>query len=266
MTDYRFLSVAHDKQLSSSLLHGGRMAKRKSSAGKAATKAAVKQPQNTPQVVEQAPAPESIPKASGGTISRKEILRENARRKRRQRNMMVVAAGAVIVLLVAVAVVINIRNSQPVVGETTFPTQGNLHIPLGSSPSAPYNSTPPTSGPHYENLAAWGIQSENVRYEHLIHNLEDSGVVVYYQCEDGCPELVAELEAILEPYLAEGRHVVLARNDPNWVVGTSAPLHKDMGAPIALAAWRKLLLMDEVNADTIRTFIDRYEGIDHHRG
>jgi hypothetical protein len=39
-----------------------------------------------------------------------------------------------------------------------------------------------------------------------------------------------------------------------------------MGAPIALAAWRKLLLMDEVNADTIRTFIERYEGIDHHRG
>jgi hypothetical protein len=104
-----------------------------------------------------------------------------------------------------------------------------------------------------------------VRYEHLIHNLEDSGVVIYYQCEDGCPDLVAELETILNPLIADGRHIVLARNDPNWVEN-GQQLHKDMGARIALAAWRKLLLMDEVNADTILNFIEKYEGIDHHRG
>ncbi|MCC6457717.1 MAG: DUF3105 domain-containing protein [Caldilineaceae bacterium] len=243
------------------------MAKRKGSAGKAApAKQAVKEAPSAPQVFDQAAAPESKPKATGGTISRKEQMRAVAVQKRKQQNMMVAGAGVVILLLVAVTVFINIRNSQPVVGETTYPTQGNLHIPLGSTSSLTYNSTPPTSGPHYENLAAWGIQTQNARYEHLIHNLEDRGVVIYYQCEDGCPEIVAELEAIVEPYLADGRHIVLTRNDPTWVVGTSQPLHKDMGAPIALAAWRKLLLMDEVNADTIRTFIERYEGIDHHRG
>jgi hypothetical protein len=78
--------------------------------------------------------------------------------------------------------------------------------------------------------------------------------------------VVAELEEILQPYLDADRHVVLARNDPTWVEGASQPLHKDMGARIALTAWRKLLLMDEVDAETIRTFIERYEGIDHHRG
>jgi hypothetical protein len=243
------------------------MAKRKGSAAKATpAKQAVKVAPSEPQVFDQAEIAEKKPKATGGMISRKEQMRTVAAQKRKQQNMMVAGAGVVILLLVALAVFINIRNSQPVVGETTYPTQGNLHIPLGSTSAVVYNSTPPTSGPHYENLAAWGIQSENARYEHLIHNLEDRGVVVYYQCEDDCPELVAELEAIVEPYLAEGRHVVLTRNDPTWTVGTSQPLHKDMGAPIALAAWRKLLLMDEVNADTIRTFIERYEGIDHHRG
>jgi hypothetical protein len=244
------------------------MAKRKTSAGKATkTRSAVKEKMGTPQTVAVAASPEAAPtpKAAPTTISRKEMLREAAIRKRRQQNIWVAAGGVVIVLLIAVAIYISYRNSLPVVGEATFPPQGNQHIPLGTISSVTYNSTPPTSGPHYENLAAWGVQTENVRYEHLIHNLEDSGVVVYYQCEDGCPELVAELEAVLEPFLADGRHVVLARNDPNWSMSGQA-MHKDMGARIALVAWRKLLLMDEVNADTIRTFIERYEGIDHHGG
>jgi hypothetical protein len=103
-----------------------------------------------------------------------------------------------------------------------------------------------------------------VRYEHLIHNLEDAGVVVYYQCDDDCPDLVAQLEEVLEPYITSGRHVVLVRNDPSWVEN-GQQMHKDMGARIALTAWRKLKLMDEVNPDTIRTFIDKYEGIDHHQ-
>ncbi len=245
------------------------MAKRKASAGKAANTRQAVAGTATPvasQAVPMSATAENAPKASAATISRKEMLREAAIRKRKQQTVWLAAAGAVIVLLIGVAIYISYRNSLPVVGETTFPTQGNLHIPMGSTASTPYNSTPPTTGPHYETLAAWGYQSQNVRYEYLIHNLEDSGVVVYYQCEDGCPDLVAQLEEVLDPFLANGRHVVLARNDPTWVEGSSGPLHKDMGARIALTAWRKLLLMDEVNADTIRTFIEKYEGIDHHRG
>ena len=243
------------------------MAKRKASTRKGTnTGTPVRETAAAPQVVDPAAKIEPVAKPAAGMSTRKAQLREAAARKQRRQRLMLIGAGGVIALLVVVAVVLNIRNAQPVVGETTYPTQGNLHIPLGTTSSVPYNSVPPTSGPHYENLAAWGIQTENARYEHLIHNLEDAGVVIYYQCEDGCPEMVAELEAIVEPYLAEGRHVVLTRNDPTWVVGGSEPLHKDMGAPIALAAWRKLLLMDEVDAETIRTFIERYEGIDHHRG
>jgi hypothetical protein len=244
------------------------MAKRKTSGGKsAATKAAAKPGANAPQGVAVVDTPPSTPapKASAATISRREMLRETAVQKRKQQNMWIAIAGVVIAILIGVAVYIGYRNSLPVVGETTFPTQGNLHIPLGTTAQLTYNSTPPSSGPHYENLAAWGVQSQNVRYEHLIHNLEDGGVVVYYQCDDGCPELVAELETALQPYLSDGSHVALARNDPSWTEN-GTPMHKDMGARIALVAWRKLLLMDEVNADTIRTFVEKYEGIDHHRG
>jgi hypothetical protein len=78
--------------------------------------------------------------------------------------------------------------------------------------------------------------------------------------------MVDALRAIVGPMADSGMNVVLAPNDPTWTVGGSQPLHKDMGAPIALTAWRKLLLMDEVNEETIRTFVERYEGIDHHGG
>jgi hypothetical protein len=39
-----------------------------------------------------------------------------------------------------------------------------------------------------------------------------------------------------------------------------------MGARIAVTTWQRLLTMDEVNEQQIRTFIERYEGIDHHNG
>jgi hypothetical protein len=198
--------------------------------------------------------------------SRKAQLRATAARKRRQQNLMLAAGGVALALLVVALVGFNVSRARPVTGEQSFASQGNTHIPLGSVSPVAYNSTPPTSGPHYENLAAWGLHDRPVRYEHLVHNLEDGGVVVYYQCEGGCPELAAELEALLEPYLAAGQHVALAPNDPTWTDGGSQPLHADMGATIALTAWGKLLTMDAVDAAAIRTFVERYEGIDHHRG
>ena len=205
------------------------------------------------------------PKAASTTLSRKAQLREVAERRRRKQNVMLAVIGVVIVAVVAVIVWFNVQSNQPVVGEESFAAQGNTHIPLDTVASISYNSTPPTSGPHYGNTVRWGVHEDPVRYEYLLHNLEDGGVVVYYQCPEGCPEVVAELEEILAPYIDAGNNVILAPNDPTWRENGSQLLHQDMGATIALVAWQKLLLMEEVNADTINTFVERYEGIDHHR-
>lgn len=206
--------------------------------------------------------------AASGTAGRrsKTELRAAAARKRRNQNWMIAAAGGVVLLLIVGLMVANIRGSRPVAGEETFTSQGNLHIPLGSVSPVAYNSMPPTSGPHYENLAAWGYQPQPIRYEHLVHNLEDGGVVIYYQCPVSCPELVDELRDVLEPYFAQGTRVVLTVNDPSWNLGGGEALHQDMGAPIVLTAWRKRLAMDSVDAEIIRAFVENYEGIDHHRG
>lgn len=237
------------------------MAKRKSTA-----RAGSAMRRETPSTA--APAATTAPSAPSATTGRrsKAELRAASARKRRNQNLLLAAAGGAILLLVVAFMVVNLRGRQPVAGEETYASQGNLHIALGSVSPVAYNSTPPTSGPHYENLAAWGNQPQPIRYEHLVHNLEDGGVVVYYQCPDGCPEVVAELETVLEPYFAQGRNVVLTVNDPAWTLGGSQPLHQDMGAPIILTAWRKRLPLQTVDAEIIRAFIDRYEGIDHHRG
>lgn len=150
------------------------------------------------------------------------------------------------------------------VGEQTYPMQGNIHIANGRQSPEAYNSVPPTSGPHYPNIVMWQVYEEPFRYEQLIHNLEDSGVILYYQCEAACPELVAQLRAVVQPYIDGGRHVVVAPNDPTWVLPDGSTPHQDMGAPIAVTAWRKLLKLNEVDEEKIRQFIDAYEGIDHH--
>jgi hypothetical protein len=202
----------------------------------------------------------------GATQRSRNELRVAAARRRRNQNLLWLVAGAILVVLVVLLVALNLRRQQPIVGEQTFPSQGNLHIEEGSISPIAYNSAPPTSGPHYSNIVPWGIHDEPQRYEQLVHNLEDGGVVLYYQCEDGCPEVVEQLKELVEPYRQAGRHVVLAPNDPAWAIGDSQPLHRDMGARIAVAAWQRLLTLDEIEADKIRAFIERYEGVDHHAG
>jgi hypothetical protein len=55
-------------------------------------------------------------------------------------------------------------------------------------------------------------------------------------------------------------------NDPAWGSENGTSFHKDMESRIALTAWQRLDKFDEFDADRIRAFIERYEGIDHHGG
>jgi hypothetical protein len=180
----------------------------------------------------------------------------------RQITYLIVGTALLFTLLIASIVFLNIQRSQPVSGEETVATLGNAHIAQNTVATAAYNSTPPTSGPHYGSIAEWGGYTEPLPYEVLLHNMEDGGVIVYYQCPGGCPETVGALTEIVNAYVDGGRRVILAPNAPSWSSGVTH--HKDMGAIIAVTAWNRILKMDEVNAERIRTFIQKYQGIDHH--
>ena len=203
-------------------------------------------------------------KASSTIRASREELRELAAKRRRNNNLMVFGIGGLLVLVAVVVIYLNIQGSQPVGGEESVATMGNTHIAQGSLSPVRYNTTPPTSGPHYPGLAPWGVNRQPQRYEQVIHNLEDGGVIVYYQCADGCPELIDQLTGVLKPYADAGRKVMLVPNDPTWTEGGSQPLHQDMGTRIALVTWQRIDKFDDFDADRIRAFVDRYEGIDHH--
>ncbi|HEY3051506.1 MAG TPA: DUF3105 domain-containing protein [Gaiellaceae bacterium] len=63
--------------------------------------------------------------------------------------------------------------------EESFPGLKPRHI---SNPNAnvTYNSFPPSSGPHYQQPAPWGIYPDSVKQTILVHNLEHGGIVIQY--------------------------------------------------------------------------------------
>ncbi len=178
-------------------------------------------------------------------VSRKERRRQRARVRRRRQLVWI---GVVIVALAVVGFVVLRGTSRPRPGQAV-PSMGNQHVSPEQVGSIVYNSTPPTSGPHLGQLARWGVHSEPISNELQIHNLEDGGVMVQYNCED-CDELVEQLAGIV-------------RRDPEQVILAPYP---DMDSRIALTAWGRINTFNEFDEERIVAFIEAYIGKDHHAG
>lgn len=131
---------------------------------------------------------------------------------------------------------------------TSIPIMGQDHLASMDTPHPPYNSEPPTSGPHLALLAPWGIYRIPIPKELQVHNLEDGGVLIQYACRD-CPDVVRQLESLVTRY----NRVILAP-------------YPNMPHRIAVTAWGRLDAFDDVDADRIMRFIEAYIGIDHHPG
>ncbi len=155
--------------------------------------------------------------------------------------------ATVVVVVVAVVVGYFAYRAQANLPGRVMADQGNLHIDAVTTPHEPYNSDPPTSGPHLPYIAPWGVHTRPVPLELQVHNLEDGGVVVQYSCD--CPDLVAHLRDIVAKY---DRQVLLAP-------------YPAMRSKIALTAWTRIDTMDEFDAKRVTRFIQAYRGIDHHK-
>ena len=156
------------------------------------------------------------------------------------------------VALVVVAAVVGYFAYRAMAGApgVAMPDLGNRHIQTPEEPHVPYNSVPPTSGPHLPYLAPWGIHTQPIVNELQVHNLEDGGVVIQYDCPSGCPDLVAKLTALVDHY-------------PDRVVLAPYP---GMKTRIALTAWTRMDAFDQFDGSRIERFINAYRGIDHHKG
>ncbi len=124
---------------------------------------------------------------------------------------------------------------------------GNAHIETPETPHQPYNSDPPSSGPHLPYIAPWGVHTRPIPRELQVHNLEDGGVVVNYrpECEG---QVLERLRAIVGRY----RDRVLLAPYPG------------LDRCIALTAWTRIDKFDQLDERRVVRFIDAYRGIDHH--
>lgn len=175
------------------------------------------------------------------------MRREARRKQRQQRQLLYIIGGVIVVLVLGVFLAWDVLTPSP---GTAVASLGNTHVDPSQVGQIVYNSTPPTSGPHLGTLASWGIHNEPVPNELQVHNLEDGGVMVQYNCPEGCDDLVSQLTEVVGSY---DDHVILAP-------------YPEMESRIALTAWGRIDTFDDFDRERIERFIDEYRGIDNHRG
>ena len=184
--------------------------------------------------------PRKVKRLEAQEQKRKEAER---RRKAEKKRYAFYSVGVLVVLLVGWLVYARVTREMP---GMAVPDLGNEHIPSIDYPHIPYNSDPPTSGPHVTGLARWGIHDRPIPRELQVHNLEDGGVLVQYNCQD-CDQLIANLAKIVRKY----ERAILAP-------------YPGMDATIALTAWGRIDKFNDFDERRVVRFIEAYMGIDHH--
>jgi hypothetical protein len=111
--------------------------------------------------------------------------------------------------------------------------------------SVTYNSTPPTSGPHYPYPAGWGIYKNPPADEFLVHNLEHGGVIISYNPEQIKGQELAQL-------WEQARS--LSNFNPRVIVTPRSSLD----TAIALTAWNYLQKLDRYDPTEVKVFYDTH--------
>ena len=94
--------------------------------------------------------------------------------------------------------------------------------------------------------APWGVHSEVLEDEVLVHNLEHGGVGVHYDCPDECDELVQQLSELVNTAANRGLKVIMSP-------------YPGMESTISLTAWTFLDQLDVFDEDRIRDFLGTHE-------
>lgn len=89
----------------------------------------------------------------------------------------------------------------------------------------------------------WGVHADTLPADMYAANLAQGGVVISYNCPDGCPDIVAQLSDIVYELIDADGKVILMPNP-------------DIDMPISLAATGITRSMDGYNEFVIREFID----------
>ncbi|MDQ3941441.1 MAG: DUF3105 domain-containing protein [Actinomycetota bacterium] len=125
-----------------------------------------------------------------------------------------------------------------------FENQGQQHIRPGA-PHPPYNSDPPTSGPHHATPAETGFYQEPLAPETLVHNLEHGQIVIWYN-PDAEGIVPRQVQALVE-------------QEPIATVGAPySGLDPDVG--LVLTAWQRARACAVGSQQVVDDFRRRFQG------
>jgi hypothetical protein len=125
--------------------------------------------------------------------------------------------------------------------------EGQNHVEEGSVIT--YQNQPPASGPHYPVTAPYGVSEQAIPPGYWVHNLEHGGIVVLYNCAEGCPEVVTQLRDAF---------VSLPRSRQFNRVKLVATPYNSMPSRIAYLAWGKVEELDLFDYDRLLRFYNAY--------
>lgn len=158
----------------------------------------------------------------------------------------VIIISVIVIAVLGLGIVLflqDAKNNKQAENDSSLPQQGqaydNLgqeHIEIGAQ-HKPYNSNPPTSGPHYVQPANWGIYDKELPDEQLVHNLEHGGIWISYKDLD---------QATIEQLQ------LIQKSNSGSVVVT--PRAAD-DTKITIASWTRLEKLDGYDEQKILDFI-----------
>ena len=135
-----------------------------------------------------------------------ERRKKEAQAAARKRNLITLGLALVVTAAVVALVVADRQAADAPTGVSAsaadcsevqdFEATSRDHIDQGAA-HEPYNSTPPTNGPHFGTPADTGFYSSALPVEQPIHNLEHGQIVIWYS-PDAPQEVIDDIEAIVE--------------------------------------------------------------------
>lgn len=184
--------------------------------------------------------------------------RRAAQRRTQQRGNYITIAVAVVVVGLTVGLILSEREGEGDRGPIGVAAaqagcgriqehdiEGQNHQPVGTD--IRYETSPPTSGDHWppEAVATTGFHDERVDEESLVHNLEHSQIVIWY--DPDAPQ--EELDAI-ETFADDNREAVVAApfndiEEPNTFTAT---------------AWGASQSCERFSSEAIEPFRSRFQG------
>lgn len=168
------------------------------------------------------------------------------------RNRATVTYGALAWNAFALVGVSGCSSRQPILDEATLPdcpvdasrgfTEDVSQPTSAAHTELPqtYDDKPPMGGPHSGCWGTWGIHDVPLRAERFVHNLEHGGVVLLYNCPDGCEKEVTWLQEFT--------------SDHELTILTE---YSALSARFGLSAWNARAYSDCLSPDFVRDFYER---------